>query len=217
MASKKLVVQAPGGRQAAYSARNRAALIKVAQEVLAEVGPSATIEQLAAHAQISPTTIYKYFKNKEALFAEALNQIWIEWVAWSYNGVPEGESIEAVIDVARKLFWIKQTHPLFAKILHNTLKNPDFVIQAVRSSGEGVFKHLANIGELTSDNFEIRVNLYANALAGILIAVHVNEEMSPSEADQALAIAFRLFDVSEAKAKKIVARKLVFAPTSGIK
>ena len=61
MAAKVQVDQASGGRQAAYSARNRAALIKVAQEVLAEIGPSATIEQLAMHAQVSPTTIYKYF------------------------------------------------------------------------------------------------------------------------------------------------------------
>ena len=103
-----------------------------------------------------------------------------------------------------------ETHPLFAKILHNTLQNPDFVIKAVRSSGERVFRNLAETGELASKDFDIRINLYANALAGILIAVHVNEEMSPTEADQALAIAFRIFDVSEARAKKIVARKLVF-------
>ena len=65
---KKQAVQAPGGRQAAYSARNRARLIKDAQIVLAEIGPSATIEQIAAHAEVSPTTIYKYFENKDQLF-----------------------------------------------------------------------------------------------------------------------------------------------------
>ena len=210
MAVKKQAAKVPGGRQAAYTARNRAAIVRAAQNVLAEIGPTATIEQIADYSQVSPTTIYKYFKNKEVLFAEALNQIWMEWVAWSYNGVPEGESLEAVIDVARKLFWIKQTHPLFAKILHNTLQNPDFVIKAVRSSGERVFRNLAETGELASKDFDIRINLYAHALAGILIAVHVNEEMSPTEADQALAIAFRIFDVSEARAKKIVSRKLIF-------
>jgi len=207
---KKQAEKAPGGRQAAYTTRNRAAILRAAQNVLAEIGPAATIEQIADYSQVSPTTIYKYFKNKEVLFAEALSQIWVEWVAWSYNGVPEGESLEAVIDVARKLFWIKQTHPLFAKILHNTLQNPDFVIKAVQSSGERIFRNLAKTGELASKDFDIRLNLYANALAGILIAVHVNNEMSPTEADQALAIAFRLFDVSEARAKKLVSRKLIF-------
>ena len=212
MAVQKVAEKASGGRQAAYTARNRAAIVRSAQRVLADIGPFATIEQLAESSQVSPTTIYKYFKNKDLLFSEALNQIWIEWVEWSYNGVPEGESLEAVIDVARKLFWIKDTHPLFAKILRNTLSNPDFVIRAVRGSAEKIFKQLAKKGELASDNFEIRINLYSSALAGILIAVHVNEEMSPAKADQALAIAMRIFDVPESKAKKIVSRKLVFAP-----
>ena len=70
MAGKKKVAE-PGGRQAAYAARNRAALLKAGQEVLAEIGPSATIEQLAGHAQVSPTTIYKYFTNKDELFIQA--------------------------------------------------------------------------------------------------------------------------------------------------
>jgi AcrR family transcriptional regulator len=78
MAAKKKVEPAPGGRQAAYSARNRTALIKVAQEVLAEIGPTATIEQLSAHAQVSPTTIYKYFENKEVLFQEAIAELWVK-------------------------------------------------------------------------------------------------------------------------------------------
>jgi hypothetical protein len=43
MAAKKEVVQEPGNRQAAYSARNRARLVRDAQEVLAEIGPTATI------------------------------------------------------------------------------------------------------------------------------------------------------------------------------
>ena len=50
MAAKRNAPLETGGRQAAYTARNRAALIKAGQEVLAEIGPSATIEQLAAHA-----------------------------------------------------------------------------------------------------------------------------------------------------------------------
>ena len=71
MPSKKPVQKAAGNRQAAYTSRNRAALIKSGQEVLADIGPGATIEDLANHAQVSPTTIYKYFESKEVLFSEA--------------------------------------------------------------------------------------------------------------------------------------------------
>ena len=200
-------------RQAAYTARNRANLVLSAQRVLAEIGPQATIEQVSEMAQVSPTTIYKYFANKELLFSEALSQIWMEWVAWSYNGSMPGESLEVVINSGRKLFWLKQTHPFFAKILHNTLSNPSFIIQAVSGPGRGVFKSLADRGELAKDNFDIRLGVYAYALGGILTSVHVTETISPSQAEQAMGYALRIFDVSDAKIKKIFASKLEFPPT----
>mgnify|MGYP000520569233 CR=1 FL=1 len=211
MPSKKK--SAPPSRQAAYTARNRANLVLAAQTVLAEIGPQATIEQVTEFAQVSPTTIYKYFPNKDLLFAEALSQIWGEWVVWSYNGKNPSESLEVVIDSARKLFWIKQTHPLFAKILHNTLSNPEFIINAVSGPGRKVFKELAARGEIAQLDFDKRLHVYAFALAGLLTAVHVSEEMSPSQADHALGYALRIFDVSETRARKIVTRKLEFPPT----
>jgi len=148
------------------------------------------------------------------LFSEALNQMWLDWVVWSYNGVPPGQDLEAVITTARKLFWIKQTHPLFAKVLHNTLANPAFIIEAVKGGGAAVFKDLANRNLLENDEFEKRMILWGYALAGILTAVHVSEELSPSEAEVALAIALSIWGVNEVKAKKLMSKKLVFAPVN---
>jgi len=214
MPAKKQAAKKPSNRQAAYIARNRSELIKMGQEVLAEIGPAATIEELSEYAQVSPTTIYKYFKNKELLFSEALNQMWLDWVVWSYNGVRPGQDLEAVITTARKLFWVKQTHPLFAKVLHNTLANPAFIIEAVKEGGAAVFKDLANRNLLENDEFEKRMILWGYALAGILTAVHVTEELSPSEAEVALAIALSIWGVNEVKAKKLMSKKLVFAPVN---
>jgi AcrR family transcriptional regulator len=214
MPAKKQVVNKPGNRQAAYIARHRSELIKMGQEVLAEIGPAATIEELSEYAQVSPTNIYKYFKNKEVLFSEALSQMWLDWVVWSYDGVPPGQDLEAVITTARKLFWIKQTHPLFAKVLHNTLANPAFIIEAVKQGGAEVFRDLANRDLLEKDEFEKRMVLWGYALAGILTAVHVSEELSPSEAEVALAIALSIWGVNEVKAKKLMSKKLVFAPVN---
>jgi hypothetical protein len=39
-------------------------IIKADQEVVAEIGTSATIEKLTGHAFVSLTTIYKYFTKK---------------------------------------------------------------------------------------------------------------------------------------------------------
>jgi len=212
MAAKKKVAQASGGRQAAYTARNRAKLLHSAQQVLADIGPQATIEQIAHIAEVSPTTIYKYFDNKEILFSKALDQMWREWVVWSYNGAPPAQSLESVLDSGRKLFWVKQTHPLFAKILHNTLENPMFLIKAVSEGGTEVFRGLSERGDLNHQNFESRLLLWAYCLAGLMTAVHVTGELSPTDAEVAFGIGLSIWGVSDARAKKLISRPLVFAP-----
>lgn len=216
MATKKQANPLTGNRQAAYSARNRAALIKHAQEVLAEVGPSATIEQLAAHAQVSPTTIYKYFANKEVLFAEALNQLWEEWLNWSGQTKTPGEPLENVLDAGRKLFRIKQHDPILAQVLHNVVKVPQFAMQALQGEGDKVFTTLAKMGAIKSDDLHERLILWKNIFTGICISLYGNEEISPEEADVALGIGLSVWGISEAKAKKIVSRPLVF-PLHAIK
>jgi AcrR family transcriptional regulator len=210
MATKKQAASETGNRQAAYSARNRAALIKHAQEVLAEVGPSATIEQLAAHAQVSPTTIYKYFTNKEVLFAEALSQLWEEWIQWSNQTRSPGEPLEMVLDTGRKLFRIKQHDPILAAVLHNVLKDPQFAMGAVQGEAIKVFRTLAKMGVVKREDFEERLILWQYIYQGISISLYVNEEMSPEEADVAFGIGLSVWGISEAKAKKIISRPLVF-------
>jgi AcrR family transcriptional regulator len=214
MPSKKPAKKTAGNRQAAYTARNRAALIKAGQEVLAEKGPGATIEELANHAQVSPTTIYKYFASKEVLFAEAMNEIYHRWVVWAYNGKPRGGSLETTLDTGRKLFWVKQSHPLFAKILHNTLRDPAFVITANANDAKLVFKNHADLGVLNKEEFDKRFILWSYSYVGILTAVHVTGELSPTEADESLGLALSIWGLSEAKAKKLISRPLVFAPVT---
>jgi AcrR family transcriptional regulator len=213
MAVKKQAVKPAGGRQAAYTARNRAALIKAGQEVLAKIGPLATIEQLSEHAQVSPTTIYNYFENKENLFAEALSEIWESTIAWANQNRNQGERLEVVLDTGRKLLWAKQHDPFFAKILQNILSvNQSFAVNAVAGEGRKVFKELAASGAIKNDDFEKRWVLWANILAGLFVAVYVTEELKCAEAETAMGYGLSIWGISEAKAKKIVSRPLNFAP-----
>lgn len=213
MAAEKKVEPAPGGRQAAYSARNRAALIKVAQEVLAEIGPTATIEQLSAHAQVSPTTIYKYFENKEVLFLEAIGELWNGWLMWANELKAPGDRLERTLDSGRKVFWARKTHPHFADILHNVLAvDPNILFKADKGIGKLVFSEIATSGALKNDDFEQRYILWLSIYTGILCAVFVTEELTPAEAQVAFGIGLSVWGISEAKAKKIISRPLDFAP-----
>jgi AcrR family transcriptional regulator len=213
MAAKKNVTDESGGRQAAYSARNRARLVKDAQEVLAEIGPTATIEQIASHAEVSPTTIYKYFENKDNLFVEALSTAWMEFLIWANEQKAPGDRLERTLDSGRKLFWAQQTHPLFAAMLHHCLTAmPDFLPQADRGEGKKVFKALAASGELKQEDFEQRFILWSDIYNGLVKSVFVTEELSPSEANAAFGIGLSVWGISEAKAKKLISRPLIYTP-----
>jgi len=209
MAVKKQAEIPSGSRQAAYSARNRARLIKDAQEILAEIGPSATIEQIAAHAEVSPTTVYKYFENKDQLFIEALGEMWHGWVSWAFAQTSTTDELQAVIDVNRRLFRVKETHPDFARVLHNTVKEmPDFFRQADEQTAKRVLSQLASAGQLLAENFEYRYQLWESSGLSLLSSVFVTETLSPVEADVALGIGLSVWGITEAKAKKLVSRPL---------
>ena len=214
MAVKKQAEAATGSRQAAYSARNRARLIKDAQEVLAEIGPSATIEQIASHAEVSPTTVYKYFENKDQLFIEALGEAWVGFLIWSNQFKVPGDRVERTFDSGRKLFWAGQTHPQFASMLHNCLNDmADFIVNSDNGEAKRVFHELAKGGDLKLEDFDKRFTLWTSIYTGILKSVFVTEELSPSEANEAFGIGLSIWGISEAKAKKLISRPLAFGPT----
>ena len=212
MAVKKQAETTIGGRQAAYSARNRARLIKDAQEVLAEIGPSATIEQIASHAEVSPTTVYKYFENKDQLFIEALGEAWVGFLIWSSQIKTPGDRFERTLDIGRRVFWAKQTHPLFAQMLHNCLNDmSEIVILSDRGEGKKAFRAFAASGELKEEDFDERYVLWTSLYIGLLKSVFVTEELSAEEANVAFGIGLSVWGVSEAKAKKLISRPLGLA------
>ena len=62
---------------------------------------------------------------------------------------------------------------------------------------------------------EARWVLWTNIFSGVMSAVHVKDELTPEEADIAYGIGLSVWGVSEAKAKKIMSRKLEFTPSTG--
>ena len=191
-----------------FTARQRATLITSAQKVLATIGPDASVEQLAEHADVSPATVENYFGNKESLLMTSLDLALREWVDWAYGDVPKGDSLEAMIDVCRKLFRAEQTHPEFSQILANALRDPDFVIEAVRDAALPALEHVANRGQLPIDDFDRRTQLWANAIAGILRDVHTTQKLSPTDADASLEKALAIWGLSPDAARTIASRPL---------
>jgi AcrR family transcriptional regulator len=106
------------GRKSAYVARNRTAIIKAAQEVLASDGSDATVESVAVLAEMSVSTIYKHFPKREDLFHTALLSGINEWESWAKGVVSEvTDPIERLLFPMRLQVKLPETHPTFAKMV----------------------------------------------------------------------------------------------------
>lgn len=56
------------------AAKNRERLLVAAEEVFAERGPSATLDDVAAAAGVGPATLYRRFANRDALVHDVLSR-----------------------------------------------------------------------------------------------------------------------------------------------
>ena len=195
-------------RQVAYSARNRLRLVRDAQDVLADIGLEATMEQLAFRAEVSPTTIYKYFGSKEALFSEAILQMWQEWLQWACEAETPCESFESWVTTNRKFLRVRQTHPFFGRVLQHILGNPDFLLHTLNGPSRKALKLLEKRGEIPGDDLEIKILLWSQAEAGIFSGVHATEVLSLTEADYALGLSLKLFNISDSRIKELLSKDL---------
>ncbi|MEU6721628.1 helix-turn-helix domain-containing protein [Nonomuraea sp. NPDC046802] len=64
-------MRAPGDLRA-DARRNRELIIQTARTVFAEQGPSATMDEIARHAQVGAGTLYRHFPDRDALFHAVL-------------------------------------------------------------------------------------------------------------------------------------------------
>ena len=208
MSKERDVLKEAPGRQDAYRARTRKALLKNAQEVLAEIGPAATIEDLASKAEVSPATIYNHFESKELYLKEALTDIWEEALLQAYDGRSPGEGIETKLDVCRKLFRINQTNSLLGRVLSKTLSDGSFVIEALRPNAENSFKDAARKVGLNLKDFDTRMEVWSHALVGIFQGVFVTKKMSPKDADKALSISLSIWGLDEKLAEKLTTKPI---------
>ena len=208
MSKKGEVQKEATGRQDAYRARTRKALLKTAQEVLAEIGLSATIEDLASKAQVSPATIYNHFESKELYLKEALEAVWGEALLVAYAGRSAGESIETKLDVCRKLFRLNRTNSLLGQVLSKTLIDTSFVIEAIRPGAEKSFKEAALKSGMKIKDFDTRMEVWSHALTGIFQGVFVSNKLSPEDADKALAISLLIWGFDEKTAEKLTSKSI---------
>ena len=192
------------GRKSAYVARNRAALLRASQQLLAEVGPGASIDQFAEAAEVSVSTIYKHFENKDALIEAANLGAFHDWEEWADAFVKETEDpLEELILPMRLFLRLKKTHPLYAAMSARNLAD---LPKYFHGTEEGLVEHIdelmkKKIIEIESPAIRIR-SISACILAGLADQL-LNPAAKESDADATVEVILSILGISPAKAKKL--------------
>ena len=178
-------------------ARNRASLLRATQEVLASLGPDASLETIADHAQISVSTIYKHFENKDALFSMAYIDALQGWESWVTSMMKDlTDPAERLVFPMRLMAQVPHTHPMLAAMV---TQNPMALIESVPQADMGLEQSLvalAKAGVVSVPTLELRAKNMLTLLSATLINMCTNPKMTQSEGFAAISIGLEMFGLS---------------------
>jgi AcrR family transcriptional regulator len=196
------------GRKAAYVMRNRAALLHSTQEVLAVKGQAATIEDIAEHAQIAVSTVYKHFKDKDALISATILNAFAEWEVWAESlAMQSKDPLEQLVMPMRLFVRLNKTHPHHAQTLVNYFAVVAQIVPQLQVKLIGHVTALNKAKLLKIDNPAAAARHFHAVITFAVIDQVTNPKATEKDADESVFAALALFGIPEAQAKK-----LAFAP-----
>ena len=197
------------GRKSAYFARNKLAILKSTQEVLASIGSLATVDQVAEHAEVSVSTIYKHFKTKEDLFQAAFTSAFESWEKWVFETIRYQEDPLVRFVLPMRLFpRLKRTHSVYAAMAaKNSAEIPLYITKMTKSFQVDAIE-LAKNKILTVTDLDIRLRFVLASLAEILLTQILNPKAKESDVDKEIEILLNLLGINPAKASKLCSMKL---------
>jgi AcrR family transcriptional regulator len=208
-AGAKKAVAPDKGRKAAYVMRNREALLRSTQEVLAVKGQAVTIEDIADHAQVAVSTIYKHFSDKDALISATMLWGFAEWMTQVQSlGDQLDDPLEKFVLPMRLFVRAESTHPHHARNMVNFLEITTQFLPVLESELSEHIQELAKAKLLICDEPDVAArNLQAVLLSAVVSQV-TNQKAKVEDADASIRVALKMVGISEAKARKLTESKI---------
>ena len=202
------------GRKAAYVARNRLALLKSTQEILAMKGDAVTIEEIAEHAEVAVSTIYKHFKDKDALLAATILWGFKSWEEWALEQVVDIEDpLEQLVTPMRLFVRVNQTHPHHARSMVNFF---GLITKFAPQVQENLAAHIELLTKVkilaVQKPSAVATNIFA-IMSFTLIEQTTNPKAKIADADEAICSALSMLGIDDDLAKKLTESKLVVKKT----
>jgi AcrR family transcriptional regulator len=193
------------GRKAAYFARNRVALISATQALLGDKGWNATIDEVAAHAGVAVSTVYKHFETKELLFETCATEAWMEFESWALQlAVQCKDPLEQLVVPMRLMIRGRMSHPVLAQMLAKNLAEFTALVPLFTKNLGNRMRELVKAKVLEIDHPDLGIMNLNAVLVRIFFLQFENPKSKQSEADLALSLALPMIGISPAKAKALM-------------
>ena len=204
----KITDDKPGGpekgRKAAYFARNRAALLLATQELLGDKGWNATIEEVAANAGVSVSTIYQHFKTKDELFRSCFIEGWTAFETWALESSASIEDpLERLVSPMRLMFRGATIYPTLTKMLVRNQAEVSLLVPLFTKNLGNAMRKLVKAKVLDVDHPDVRITNIKAVLMRTFILQLENPKSNPNDSDLALSLALPMIGIPAAKAKAI--------------
>ena len=207
--AKKTMVPPALGRKANFVARNRQSIIAGTQEVLAEFGPAATIDQVAESTGVAVSTLYMHFSSKEELFQITLQSAFLEWEAWVREHTSTiSNDLERLVAPMRVFVRVKKTHPHYAKLVAKNFETVSQIMPLMTLQLQSEIYALVDSGKLKTSDIPIRAQNIAAVVVAQLREQLTNPKAKLKDADKAIEVALAMLGISPGIAKKITMAEL---------
>jgi AcrR family transcriptional regulator len=187
----------------AHNERSRATFLQQGQDILETFGLNATTQQIQSVTGVSPSTLYRYFKSREAFLAESFLAIWHPFTkGLAEQGSKFDDELLAMVFPIRMVLTMGQTNPKLAAIIGHKDFVSDEVFLEMRRDWEIHFKSLVEAGVLPNDRTEARVLIFIGAI--LALTRSVIRGLGSEGANAGLEIALTILGLSESQIEKVM-------------
>jgi AcrR family transcriptional regulator len=197
------------GRKAASVLRNRAALLKSTQEAMAIKGEALTIEDIAEHAQVAVSTVYKHFADKDALISATMLFGFSEWFTAVQAKIEQSKDpLEKLVLPMRYFVRAKYTHPHHAQNMVNFFGLISGFLPLLEADLIEHIKELKKAKLLVCADPEVAARNIQAVLTFAATHQVTNPKATIKDADASVRVALSMIGISETKAHKLTESKL---------
>ena len=203
MATTKKPQSAVPAGYSAHNERSRATFLKDGLHILETFGVDATTAQIQSVTGVSPTTLYRYFKNRETYLAESFGSIWTPWIknALGLASKFDDELITLVFPM-RMVLNLSQSNPTLGAIMAHKDFQVESAFPEFRAAWVARYRSLVETGVLPNDQVEARVLPFEGAVLALVKSAF--QGLDSERVNEGFGIALSLLNLNKSQIKKVM-------------